>query len=50
MIKLTLAVFPPPPPPPAPLGTPLQEPKEMHATRARKRKSLLDFIEHPTKD
>ena len=37
--KLTLAV-PPPPPPPLPCGRPLQEPKEIEATRIRKRKAL----------
>lgn len=39
MTKLTLAV-PPPPPPPAPLGTPLHEPNERHATRTGNRKAL----------
>jgi hypothetical protein len=31
---------PPPPPPPVPLGKPLQELKERHATRIRKGKAL----------
>lgn len=47
---LPLLFPPPPPPPPAVFGRPLQEPNASATINERRRKDLLDFIEHPKSD